>query len=149
MFQSILFAALLLSTSISTAKPGDERLCEAYTGVNSALQCSEDNYLIRFGYKYCIKYVELENTYEPATQVVLAKIRSCLVSELMNDFELTCDNSEARAMDHHLKCYQQGGFCTLPDWEKFKIGWAAKAELKRESFRKTMMAVKAQCDRAD
>lgn len=147
MFQSLLVASVLFISTALHAKPSDIRLCEAYTGVNAALGCADDNYLIRFGYKYCVKYVELKETFAPQTQVVLAKIRSCLVTQLINDSELTCENSEERAMDQHLKCYVKAGFCALPNWEKLKIGWAAKSELKQESFRQTMLAVKEQCDR--
>lgn len=145
MLKASLFFALLIISLTASAQPSDRYLCESYRAVNSALNCSPDNYLIRFGYKYCVKYVLLENTYQPQTQRVLEKIRSCLVTQTINDTQLTCENSEARAMKHHLKCYLQAGFCSLPLSEKIKIGWAAKAEIRHQSFRATMRAVAAQC----
>lgn len=145
MLKATLALAVILFSLNAFAKPQDIRLCETYRAVNASLRCSSSNYLIQFGYKYCRKYVELESMYLLHTQRVLEKIRSCLVTQTMNDSELTCANSEDRAMQHHLKCYAQAGFCSLPILEKLKVFGVAFTEIRHESFRATMLAAGSRC----
>lgn len=100
---------------------------------------------MRFGYHYCREYVFDELSFAPETQTVLAKIRSCLVERVLHDQDLTCSNTEERAMKDHLNCYMAAGFCVLPLSEKLKIFKVAWTEVQHSSFRKTMSEVNRQC----
>jgi hypothetical protein len=89
-------------------------LCEEYKSIASRLQCDQRNYLLKFGYRYCQRYVEHEDLFSTEGQQFLDRNRRCLIEELHHEQNLTCENVKRLAYRHHDKCYVEMGFCELP-----------------------------------
>lgn len=142
-----LAALILIGAALFTApaEASEYRWCKAYPLLNQKLGCEKDNYLVRFGQKYCEVYVRTNETFSPKTQVTLRKIRHCLVKDALLNPSLSCANSEAMAMKSHIGCYLESGFCKVPLHEQVAIWWLAKSETVQPSFLRTMYAVRAAC----
>lgn len=146
MLKKIFGALILCLTSLTAAAaPTELELCETYQTVAHSLQCSDNNYLLQFGYRYCRAYVQTAYRYLPETQITLSKIRKCLIADITSDTSLTCDNSETRAMESHLRCYVQSGFCEIDAFDQILIYQVAARETHRTSFQKTMSTVGFAC----
>ncbi len=114
-FQLLVFTALLGLTQPALSEvPLEADPCGAYTEIASQLECSNRNYLLQFGYRYCQKYLQHENLFSPEGQAFLQRNRHCLIEKLTEQEGLTCENVKRRAYGHHVKCYVDMGFCELP-----------------------------------
>ena len=101
-------------------------LCESYRQKASQLGCTDDNYLISFGYHYCLSFLEIQNDFSAQGAETFTKIRSCLVDTLEKAPGLTCENVQDVAEKSHVDCYVQSGFCQLgrsDRWAVFRIVW--------------------------
>ena len=146
MLLTIFITILALSMPTSAMSDSSEiEVCEIYREKAAELSCTNQNYLIQFGYRYCRTYVINEYRFLPETQQVLSALRGCLANDVKNDVALTCQTSEERAMASHLECYVQSGFCEVDAFDKVMIFSIAAKELNRKSFRKTMGEVASAC----
>lgn len=121
--------------------------CEPYLEINEQLSCPAEGYFISFGYKYCRKFVETESEYSHQGQKTLGIIRQCLIHEISNEAELTCENARSRALEHHHVCYTGSGFCQLSFWDQFRIYRAVHAEIQEPDFKKTLKKIRKFCRR--
>lgn len=147
------FGILILVIGLSSAAfaaPSDIAnelsVCEHYSHLNEQLGCSNDNYLMSYGYKYCVRYANYDSDLLPATQEVLQKIRRCLVKDLDDaSTKLTCDTVEKFAYDSHVHCYVDSGYCGIDQVDKGLIVAIAHDELRTPNFLKTAAAVLLEC----
>tara|TARA_R110002049_G_scaffold156382_2_gene321365 strand:- start:332 stop:751 length:420 start_codon:yes stop_codon:yes gene_type:complete len=87
--------------------------CDFYQKLESEYQCHSKGYLINFGYKYCLKFINKKKTFSEDGQIWLANTRECLINELKNTSFNDCKELKKFAFDTHTTCYQQAGFCSL------------------------------------
>ena len=113
--QLLIFTALLGLTQPALSEVSlDADPCGAYKEVASQLECSSKNYLHKFGYRYCQKYLQHENLFSLEGQAFLERNRHCLIERLKEQEGLTCENVNRLAHRHHVDCYVEMGFCELP-----------------------------------
>ncbi|WP_142696251.1 hypothetical protein [Bdellovibrio sp. NC01] len=78
-----------------------------------------------------MKFLKDQALFTPDSQRWLTDVRECLqvrVGEVVNN--LACDKIEKEALDSHVSCYVDTGFCQLKNAEKWKIYWYLKGSLR-------------------
>ena len=105
--------------------------CDSYAALESDMNCGSQSYIQRFALPYCQAYLQQNDQFSPQGQIVLAKIRSCLQNELLNDADdgLTCQNIQDIGVASHYDCYIQSGFCSLNAVDTERVMWIAKAQV--------------------
>jgi hypothetical protein len=106
----------------------DSSECSIYCQLNDALKCSSSNYLTKFGHKYCRQFLDNNHRFSVRGQLILSKIRSCLISTLKNQETVTCGNVESFAMESHYTCYIESGFCDLPKPDALDVMWIIRTQ---------------------
>jgi hypothetical protein len=142
----ILFGLIFLSTtSFPDICENDQTICSFYCKANTELSCHQDNYLMSFGYKYCHLFLAKENSFNPSSQQILSKIRTCLIQNLSERADLTCENVEQIASNSHISCYLENNFCQIELRDKLSILSLVQAELKDPRFRNVMGQISKSC----
>ncbi|MES3038982.1 MAG: hypothetical protein V4736_13835 [Bdellovibrionota bacterium] len=120
--------------------------CDYYTCVSMELGCSQEDYPIKFGYRFCKKYVDDNEKYSANGQIFLSNVRNCLQRELEKSNELTCQNVGAVAATQHEACYKKAGFCNLsvPD-KTLLVKSIFKKMLKDSKFRASALKIAGSC----
>lgn len=120
-------------------------LCQIYDKLANDLGCGDENYLISFGAHYCNKYQAIEQTFPLRTQEVLSRIRACLIQSLVDENNLSCENVQEKAANHHIKCYLESGFCQISKWDKVRLAKVALPALTSRSLRKSLFEINNAC----
>lgn len=108
--------------------------CDFYQDISNKLQCSQDDYFLRFGEKYCRVFIAKAPRFSSEGQNFLRQVRQCLIQKIANGVKhgaLSCSNMDELAMDHHINCYVKSGFCTLSGSDRrelFLLTWRAMLE---------------------
>lgn len=123
----ILFFVVLSFLQTAFAQP-DISECEAYRHRSDQLQCTEEDYFINFGERYCQIFVEKNHRFTNYGQEVLAFLRSCLIQSMESDDNMTCENAKELAQEHHYGCYMESGYCSLGLYDRVQLGWIVKYE---------------------
>jgi hypothetical protein len=119
-----LLLILFFGGVVSTAQPcvQDQSECAYYCQAGEGLGCDPSNYLFSFGHKYCALYLENEKIFSAQGQASLQKIRPCLIDFLKShERDLTCANVGSMAVESHVACYVENGFCELPWSDKLRV----------------------------
>ena len=93
-------------------------VCEFYKDKSQELNCNNENYLMSFGYKYCRLFFYPPNQVSQNAINVFEHIRPCLINDLQNYKNLTCENTKSVAFQSHINCYVDNGFCELSEHDK-------------------------------
>jgi hypothetical protein len=142
-----LFASLLLLIFAPMAARADSiEVCGFYKTKAAELGCEKENYLIRFGYHYCRKYLLANEHFSAEGQKILADIRACLIHSLEVQTDLTCGDVKKLAEESHVSCYAQNGFCQLSAGDKLLVAEIAWKEFFDPDFRKVAHEVRAACE---
>lgn len=120
-------------------------VCEFYINKNTELNCSYKNYLISYGYTYCLRFEETTKHYSTAGQNTLAQIRQCLIDEL-NVSYLTCENARAIGYSSHVPCYIKNGFCQLQTADRMHILLTVYRELFSRVFVQIAAQIQSACE---
>lgn len=146
-YQFIAFTLLLFFLNANDTFAADIQECEAYKEKAVGLKCDENHYLYQFGYHYCRLFVEDESVFSKEGAIILQDIRTCLISEMNSDNEMSCENAKSRASDHHVKCYIEKNFCDLPFFDKISVYNRIYKELEDPQFKEAYDKIKAACER--
>lgn len=122
-------ALLFVAISASAQSP-----CDYYAQKAQALGCAKDNYLLKFGHRYCRVFEKREHSFSAAARPVLDHIRGCLILA-MEERHPTCQTAQKIGYETHYGCYVQNGFCELPEADKIHIYWLIRAEILNPNFR--------------
>jgi hypothetical protein len=144
----ILIIVILFFPSTSTVAKdchSDTSICAFYCKANEQLNCETSNYLMSFGYKYCQRFLEKDEIFRPHTRHVLSKIRTCLVQKLATAESLTCENAAPVAIQSHVDCYVNNGFCDIQFRDRLVIFWEIKSELPDPEFQASMRQILRKC----
>lgn len=143
--RALLIFAILQSAQVAQAIDQRESVCERYLALDNVIECNRTGYLIDFGYRYCQRFEKTEHRYSPFGRVVLQRLRSCLIDSLERTHGLTCQNVKSVALESHVGCYVENGFCGLSTKDKIRIVWTVKKEISKKSFRRTMRQILRAC----
>tara|TARA_R100000656_G_scaffold105917_1_gene77998 strand:+ start:147 stop:572 length:426 start_codon:yes stop_codon:yes gene_type:complete len=102
--------ALLISLPIVAASASE---CDAYLEIEQQYECGKSGYPIRFGHKYCEKFIDKRENFSHEGQVWLAQVRECLIAEANSLSAIDCRELKKLAFESHGECYERTGFCEL------------------------------------
>jgi len=101
------------------------------------MQCGPEGYPIRYGNKYCNRFVDNLNEFSPKGQEWVKGTLSCLkisLKDYLNKDRYWCSNLERDAFKSHPECYAKNGFCSLlvdfSDYSSFFTGLFKDYEIK-------------------
>jgi hypothetical protein len=138
------FLIFILITTTGLGVSASE--CDFYREKSAAMQCPSSGYLIGFGYKYCRYFVDHADEFSSEGQATLQKIRFCLIDSLKRPLvALTCDNIKDLAMQNHIDCYVNNGFCSLDLFDRLQVYWLLKDRLQDTSFLAAGEEIRRQC----
>ncbi len=121
--------------------------CDFYCAKAESLNCSKTNYLLSFGQKYCRIYLYNYSFFSTEARPILARIRSCLIAAVESSDNLTCSNVRAQALNSHVSCYLENGFCQLSNADKLLVYWLGRGLIFETDMFEAMQAVWAECGR--
>ena len=88
--------------------------CEYYLCIAREKSCNNSSYPIKFGHRFCMRYEERMNTFGPEGWMWVEQVRRCLIRELdQYGDNLSCSELKKRAVQSHVPCYVESGFCSL------------------------------------
>ncbi len=120
--------------------------CAYYPRKSKQLGCASNGYLMRFGYRYCAKFLREEREYTPAGQRFMQAIRPCLIQNLEVRSNIDCRNVKALAERTHVRCYLQNGFCQLPEADKVRLFVSVWPEIFDPGFNAVIGQIQRACD---
>lgn len=136
---NLLVILLLLGLCFKAAKAHEQ--CSTYTQLENEFQCGENGYLLGYGKKYCHRFVVKNiERFTPQGQQFLIKNAKCL-QEKLKEFILkipnaSCQEIENQAIETHMSCYQESGFCELRTFDKMATLAIIRDEVKYRYVRK-------------
>lgn len=128
--KSIFVLAIILSSSVASAQLYIQECvpqaytCDFYLCMESKFSCDVNGYFLSYGYRYCRKTMEAEETkdFSPEGYSWLEKTRQCLQERLLSESEgRDCKEIKKKSTEQHVDCYYQSGFCELSMKDKRKI----------------------------
>lgn len=130
----------------------DIGFCDQYLRISEDLHCpmkmsgKNKNYFIDFGYKYCRKFIQANSEFSVDTQEKFNRIRNCLINELKENPQLTCQNSMSYGYKSHVPCYIDNGYCDMSLSDKWTIFKTTYHELIHKEYSQTAMSISKYCD---
>ena len=107
------------------------RSCEFYTCMENQLACGKKGYFRSFGQPYCKKYLENQSTFSSAAQNWLEDVRQCLQERLIEtSLKYACPQIHKAAIQSHIGCYVDTGFCELRYRDQYQVAWHLKGALR-------------------
>lgn len=107
----------------------------------SVSQCGDDGYYVAFGAKNCRTLTQLTGpSLSRKGQRWLAATRQCLLEYVESEISLDadCETIMQKAMDSHVDCYVDSGFCEMSVFDKRKLGKSISvADLDFDTIAKT------------
>lgn len=101
------------------------------------MQCGSEGYPLRYGNKYCNRFVDNLNEFSPKGQEWVKGTLSCLKRDLkdyLHRNKYYCSDLERDAFKSHPECYAKNGFCSLlveiSDYSSFFTGLFKVYEIK-------------------
>jgi hypothetical protein len=122
--------------------------CEYYQCREQLQSCGDDGYFLRFGYRYCMDFLQQMRPKVAAPQAQwLDQVATCLQTALdAIPTDLSCADTQSAAIASHESCYVMTGFCTLPLETKFQILQVIYRELSDPKIDEVMIRIGADCD---
>ncbi len=127
---ALLFIILPILSHANCSASADS--CEFYRCMEREQSCGKHGYWREFGYPYCQKFLTTQDRFSLTSQRWLTDVRECLQQRVGESVEHTsCSSTYRIAMDSHISCYVDTGFCELSFPEQLKIFWNLKGALRR------------------
>lgn len=129
----------------SSCLPSDQS-CDFYACKEREQACGKRGYWQNFGYPYCQKFLKDEARFSPRSQIWLQDVRYCLQERIQEVAEGTsCKDLHTMAMDSHVSCYVDTGFCDLKYMEQVRIYWYLKGALRSADTWREAYLLKQAC----
>lgn len=130
----ILLLHLGISFLVTVAHAGeidcvpDANSCNYYLCKELKDPCGSKGYWLAYGYKYCRVFLTQTSHFPQTSKEWMYKTRYCLQKKLQYETrELECSEDRKIAMDSHVGCYIQSGFCQLSIKERAEIIWLLRS----------------------
>ncbi|MFS4460862.1 hypothetical protein [Bdellovibrio sp. HCB2-146] len=130
--KSLFLFALFSSWSIAAIAycPSSYSSCDYYICAEEHNPCGKQGYWIGWGHRYCQKYLDSEKSFSLEAQQWLRENRQCLQSRAEEISQGTqCSGIRKAAMESHVGCYVETGFCELSFKDKAAILWGLRTAL--------------------
>lgn len=114
-----LIIILALSSTLAwgdTCTPSSDN-CNAYLCMEQKHSCGYRGYPLRFGYRLCKSFLKLRTNSEIANKW-LVDTRYCLQEKLTRNPDYNCTNMFYGSINDHVSCYNETGYCLLPNKDK-------------------------------
>ena len=88
--------------------------CSFYTDcMEPVFQCGPDGYPIAYGQEYCTRFMDNYDTFSPSGQAWIDDSFDCMKKAMVPllDSGMTCEELEVAALDTHVQCFLDSGFC--------------------------------------
>ena len=109
----------------------DVNSCEAYLCRDQKQRCGEDGYWQGYGHHFCKKFLDDHEKFSAPLQSWLSDVRYCLQVEALNlNPQLSCDETHKAAIDSHVACYVETGFCNLNYSDQATVYWYLRSAAK-------------------
>lgn len=115
--------------------------CSTYLELEQDYKCGLNGYLIGYGHHYCKRFTQKNiERFTPQGQLFLLKNAQCLQNKLEDFAKLnpsaSCQEINDFAIQTHMNCYQQSGFCQLRNFDKLSVLAVIRREVKYRYVRK-------------
>ena len=133
----IIFLMLFLPSICFANCSANVNSCSFYQCKEKEQSCGASGYWLNFGYRYCQIFLNTEKSFSSPGQKWLDKVRVCLQTRANKISQVqSCQNIRKVALDSHVGCYIDTGFCSLSFKDKSQIYWYLKdAIFDRQSIR--------------
>jgi hypothetical protein len=129
-FLLILSLFTTLPTLAETCTPSANN-CEYYRCMERNRSCGSKGYWQDFAIPYCQKFVDDNAKFNTESQRWLRDVRECLQVRLDEvSANSSCNQIKDNAMDSHVGCYVDTGFCSLAAADQIKIMWYLKGAIR-------------------
>lgn len=124
--------------------------CQYYSCIEETKHCGKKGYLLDFGNKYCHKFVSKAEKLSLQGQLWMTEVKTCLIHQLDNlDSGLSCRKYKKAAVDQHVPCYIDSGYCQLSTHDKKAIINIIRGSLWKPSLFNAGIQVLRHCARWD
>lgn len=119
--------------------------CDFYRALSKEMGCGPDSYLTRFGDHYCRRFDQVHDYFSDDGNRVVEDIKICLQIAIDSVRELNCENVHAIAVQSHIGCYQQAGFCEMKVRDKAVLAQTVASSVFDPTLRGTIGKVINSC----
>jgi hypothetical protein len=98
--------------------------CSFYIALEDVLKCQKESpYLVEYGRPYCLKFQEMEKSWNGKLKKWVPDTTYCLQAELARDRSnlSPCKLMEDTAFGSHPTCYMKSGFCAFNYFDKQRV----------------------------
>lgn len=141
---ALLFLILVSSTVFAGPSATD---CIYYLQAEQEYKCGQHGYLMDFGFRLCQRYLKEQPNTRPNVQTWFPKVRYCLqdyIEKNRGTFR-DCHDLKKRALDSHVGCYLETGFCDLRFEDDAQILQITSFDLFRPSIISLSLKVRSAC----
>lgn len=129
----------------SECKP-DANSCEYYLCKEINDPCGVKGYWLAYGYKYCRIFLTQTDSFSNTSKIWMYKARYCLQQALqLETKDRECSEDRKVAMDSHVACYIQSGFCSLSLKDRSEIIWLLRSAFTQPMTYVEGLEVEYQC----
>lgn len=120
----------LQAQAVSSECKPEANSCDFYLCKEMNDPCGNRGYWLAYGYKYCRIFLTQTQHFPEASKDWMLKTRLCLQQSINHDTrELSCAADREAAMDSHVHCYIDSGFCDLSIKERAAIIWLLRSAM--------------------
>lgn len=122
--------------------------CGYYKQIEEEYKCGPKGYPLKFGYPLCQKYLKSEPNLSKNLKKWFPKVRHCLQDyiERKHGSIRDCQDLKVKALNSHIGCYKQTGFCELYFSDRLSILNVTSTDIFNGDVVSLAMKVTAECD---
>jgi hypothetical protein len=140
-----LFWTCIATAQTDTACAPSTQSCDFYLCAARALNCTRNDYPLRFGYPLCQRYLSDQNHSTENLRAWLPAVRQCLQEKFVALKVSSCQRLEEAAFDTHVQCYVETGFCRLNEADKTWLVWETSWQMVYPLALQTALQVERIC----
>ena len=123
-------AILFASFSSQAYCPSSYSSCDYYVCAEQHDPCGPKGYWMGWGHRFCQKFLDKEDQFSFEAAQWLRENRNCLQARAEEITERSqCSGIRKGAMESHVACYVDTGFCELSLSDKASILWNLRAAM--------------------
>lgn len=139
-------AAFAQSEALEPQRGPSLESCQYYQEAEASFQCGASGYLMRDAYPMCVYYVQMAPFMSWETRAWLPDIRLCLQERLFQRRDsLSCESLNRVAIQTHVDCYIETGYCDLPMMSKTELTLITLPQMTNPTWRKTAEMIIQNC----
>ena len=143
--KALILFLMLIPLTLQAAP--SRRNCSYYLDVEKEYSCGFNGYPLKFGYRLCNKYLSAESQMPQRVKTWFPKIRLCLQKYLEDQRGAIrdCSDLHRKAINSHIGCYVQTGFCDLGVMDQAAILRVTSTDVLNPDVLGLSFKVKAAC----